>query len=373
MSKSIRLAVLLLCSVSVLGGGPSVNSNALLQGNEYDNLEAVIETSRGSIVMEFFHKDAPRHVEYFVKQARAGAYDGTVFHRAVANALIQGGDPLSKNPRARAQYGTGGLNAGLPDEVNANKHVTGAVSAVLQLNPANPSQVRPGSSGQQFFIVLNASTAQKTLDAQFTVFGIVVEGLDVVASISALPANKATEMLTDRVEISKVTIREKTPSVEQMKAMKVVMETSLGNMKFQLTPEAAPNAARRFLRCARSGMYDTLGFYRVSQKYFIEAGSLETWAAESPNRKRFFTLWPSSFEKNEVKATRGALFMRQIAEGQTSWYFFLIAADNPALDGKHAPIAKILDGLDVLDKIAATEVDGDKPKQKIEIKKITVE
>ncbi len=340
--------------------------------SEYDNLEAVIETSRGQIVMEFFYSDAPRHVEYFVKQARAGAYDGTTFHRAVDYALIQGGDPLTKNPRAKAQYGTGGLNAGLPDEVNKNKHLTGAVSSALQLDRVNTSEVKPGTSGQQFFIVLNTGTAQKNLDAQFTVFGRVVEGLDAVAAISILP--KSGGLINDRVEITKVTIREKTPTVEQMKAMTIAIETSLGNLKLQMMPEAAPNSARAFARFARSGMYDGTAFYRVSQQYYLEAGLLhDTWPQDSPNRKRFFALWPTAFEKNEVKQVRGTLSVRQAPEGQTSWYFFIISKDNPALDSKHAPIAKVTEGLDVIDKIAEAEVEGDKPKQRIEIKKITIQ
>lgn len=349
----------------------TVRSTPALQGSEYDNLEAVIETSRGQIVMEFFYNDAPRHVEYFVKQARAGAYNGTTFHSAVDYALIQGGDPLTKNPRAKAQYGTGGLNAGLPDEVNKNKHLTGAVSSVLQLDRANTSEAKPGTSGQQFFIILNAGTAQKNLDAQLTVFGRVVEGLDAVAAISVLP--KSGGLISERVEITKVTVREKTPSVEQMKAMTISIETSLGNMKLEMMPEAAPNNARAFVRFARSGMYDGAAFYRVSQQYYIEAGSLDTWPPDSPNRKRFFALWPMPFEKNEIKQVRGTLSVRQAPEGQTSWYFFIISKDNPALDGRHAAIAKVTEGLDVLDKIAEAEVEGDKPKQRIEIKKITVQ
>lgn len=340
-------------------------------GENYENLEAMIETSRGQIVMEFFPKDAPKHVEYFVKQARAGAYDGTTFHRAVQYALIQGGDPLSKNPRARSQYGTGGLNIGIPDEVNKNKHITGAVSSVLQLSGAGSSAVKPGSSGQQFFIILNAGTAQKTLDAQFTVFGVIVEGLDVVSEISALPAVK--ENITDRVEIKKVTIREKTPTLEQMKAMQATVETSKGNLKLQLTPEAAPNAARAFVRYARQGMYDGTAFFRVSQKYFIDAGYTDTWAQDSPNRKRFFAYWPRPFETNDAKQLRGTLSMRQSPDAMTGVHFFIISKDNPALDSKHAPVAKITEGLDVLDKIAEAEVEGDKPKERIEIKKITIQ
>lgn len=338
---------------------------------EYDNLEAVVNTSNGEIVIEFFPRDAPRHVESFIKNARDGAYDGTTFHRVVANALIQGGDPLSKNPRDRARYGTGGLNAGIPDEVNKNKHLPGAVSSVLQAVRAGSNDVKPGTSGAQFFIILNASTAQANLDSTFTVFGHVVEGMDVASKISTLPASAG--VATERIEIKKVTIREKTPTVEQMKAMRVTIETSLGNIKLQLLPESAPNTARAFVRYARSGLYDGTSFFRVSQKYFLEAGYLEDWPQDSANRKRQFSFWPVAVEKSEVKQERGTVSMRVTPDGATNWYFFITSKDNPALDGKHVPIGKIVEGIDVVDKIAEAEVEGDKPKQRIEIRKISVQ
>ena len=340
---------------------------------DYDNIEAVLDTSKGQIIIEFFPKEAPRHVEYFVKNARAGAYDGTTFHRLVKYGLIQGGDPLSKNPRDRARYGTGGLNAGLPDEVNKNKHLPGAVSSVLAAVRAGSTDVKPGSSGSQFFIVLNAGPAQANLDSTFTVFGRVVEGMDVASSISTSPAS-AADVAVGRIEINKITIRERTPTLDQMKAMRATIETSLGVVKLQLMPEAAPNSTRAFVRYARAGLYEGTTFFRVSQKYFLEAGYLGDWPQESPNRKtRQFSLWPIPAEKSDVKQERGTASMRQNADGTTTWYFFILSKDNPALDGKHVPFAKVLEGLDVVDKIAEAEVDGDKPKQRIEIKKITVE
>lgn len=341
-------------------------------GGDYDNIEAVLDTSSGQIVIEFFSKDAPRHVEYFVKNARAGAYDGTTFHRLVKFGLIQGGDPLSKNPRDRARYGTGGLNAGLPDEVNKNKHLPGAVSSVLAAVRAGSNDVKPGTSGSQFFIVLNAGPAQANLDSTFTVFGRVVEGMDAASSISTSPAS-AAGMAAERIEIRKITIREKTPTLDEMKAMSATIETSLGALKLQLTPESAPNAARAFVRYARAGLYDGATFFRVSQKYFLEVGYLGDWPQDSANRKRQFSLWPIPADKNDVKQERGSVSMRQSADGTTSWYFFVISKDNPALEGKHVPFARVVEGLDVLDKIADAEVDGDKPKLRIEIKKITVQ
>lgn len=351
---------------------PAAADSSAQTASEYDNIEAVLDTTAGQIIIEFFPKDAPRHVEYFVKSARDGAYDGTTFHRLVKYGLIQGGDPLSKNSRDRARYGTGGLNAGLPDEVNKNKHIAGAVSSVLQAARPGATDVKAGTSGSQFFIILNAGPAQANLDSTFTVFGRVVEGMDVATGISNSPAS-AAGVAADRIEIKKVTIREKTPTVEQMKAMRATVETSLGNIKLQLLPVAAPGTARAFVRYARAGLYDGVTFFRVSQKYYLEAGYLGDWPQDSPNRKRQFSLWPVQAEKSDVKQERGTVSMRQAADGTTSWYFFAISRDNPALDGKHVPFAKIVEGLDVLDKIADTEVDEDKPKQRIEIRKITLQ
>lgn len=339
--------------------------------SEYDDLEAVLETSQGRIVIEFLHADAPKHVEYFVKLAREGAYDGTTFHRLVKYGLIQGGDPLSKNPRDKLRYGTGGLNAGLPDEVKG-KHMSGAVSSVLAAVSGGSIEVKQGTSGQQFFIVLNAGPAQANLDSKFSVFGRVVEGMDVAAAISSASATPVG-MAAERIAITKVTIRQKTPTVDQMKVMKAAIETSLGTVTLQLLPEAVPNATRNFVRYARSGFYDGTTFFRVSQKYFLEAGYPGDWPQDSPNRKRIFSMWPIPFEKNEVKQIRGTVSIRQSQDGTAGFFFFALATDNPALDGKHAPFAKVVEGLDALDKIAAAEVEGDKPRQRIEIKKITIQ
>src|ERR1051325_8402125 len=97
-TTALTLAVLLIASVMsirtrALPVRPDSAGITRQSGDgEYDNLEALVETARGNIVIEFFPRDAPKHVDYFVKQARAGAYDGTLFHRMFKNGLIQGGD-----------------------------------------------------------------------------------------------------------------------------------------------------------------------------------------------------------------------------------------------------------------------------------------
>jgi peptidyl-prolyl cis-trans isomerase B (cyclophilin B) len=123
---------------------------------ELRNKQAVLDTTLGTIVIDLLPEAAPNHVAHFMTRAREGAYDGTTFHRVVTMGIIQGGDPLSKDPAQAAKYGTGGLGE-LRFEPNREKHTRGAVSAVLV--PGNRD-----SGGSQFFISV---TDQPALDGQY--------------------------------------------------------------------------------------------------------------------------------------------------------------------------------------------------------------
>ena len=116
---------------------------------------------------------APNQTAYFTRLATTGAYDGTVFHRVVKYGMVQGGDPLSKDPGKRALYGTGGQNA-VKAEARAPKMTRGSVAAVLVPG-------KPDSAGAQFFIVL---ADQPALDNQYSVFGHVSDGAEVLQKIS---------------------------------------------------------------------------------------------------------------------------------------------------------------------------------------------
>src|SRR5919109_330823 len=117
-----------------------------LPPGELQGKQAVVETSEGVIVLDLLADAAPNHVAHFITRAREGAYSGTTFHRVIAMGIIQGGDPLSKDPAQSAKYGSGGLNR-LRFEPNTEKHTRGAVSAVLV--PGNRD-----SGGNQFFIAV---------------------------------------------------------------------------------------------------------------------------------------------------------------------------------------------------------------------------
>ncbi len=142
----------------------------------------VIETSMGKIVIEFYVKDAPQHVANFKKLANAGFYDSTTFHRVVPEFVIQGGDPLSKD-NDRSNDGTGGPGYTIPAEIKA-KHVRGAVAAARLGDQVNPQR---RSSGSQFYICLKDLPF---LDGNYTVFGKVIEGMEVVDKIAKVPRDE---------------------------------------------------------------------------------------------------------------------------------------------------------------------------------------
>jgi peptidyl-prolyl cis-trans isomerase B (cyclophilin B) len=156
--------------------------------------EAVVETDAGTFVVRLLGDVAPRHVRHFVKTAAAKGFDGTTFHRIIPRGIIQGGDPLSKDPAKASLYGTGGLGL-LKAEFSDRPMTRGSVAAVLR-----PRQ--PDSGGNQFFICLSD---QPSLTGQYTIFGEVVEGMDVVDKIGETPVSG--DKPTARVVIRKVTVR----------------------------------------------------------------------------------------------------------------------------------------------------------------------
>jgi peptidylprolyl isomerase len=180
-------------AVSVVSGFSRTNDD-VAQPNAAAPKQAVVETTAGTFVIDLTPQSAPNQTAYFIKTAADGGYDGTIFHRAIKYGMVQGGDPLTKDPSKRALYGTGGLNA-VKAEVRAPKMTRGSVAAVTIPG-------KPDSAGAQFFIVL---ADQPALDNQYTVFGRVVDGIDVIDKIEAVPVNGETPV--DRVEVTRVTVQ----------------------------------------------------------------------------------------------------------------------------------------------------------------------
>ena len=159
---------------------------------------AVIKTSEGEMVAEFWPDVAPNTVENFKKLARSGFYDGTAFHRIVKGFMIQGGDPLTKDPAKESRYGTGDPGYKIKAEFNDRSHERGVLSMARSSDP--------DSAGSQFFICL-ANVSR--LDHQYTAFGKLIKGDDVLGKIGD------TEVTTsDSGERSKPTKRVTVESIK---------------------------------------------------------------------------------------------------------------------------------------------------------------
>ena len=135
-----------------------------------------IETNLGTIKFKLLPELAPEHVRNFVQLAQSGFYDGTLFHRVIPGFMIQGGDPNTKNPDLKSQWGMGGPGHNIKAEFNSRSHLRGIISMARSQDP--------DSAGSQFFIVTSDSTF---LDREYTVFGEVTVGMDVADKIVKLP------------------------------------------------------------------------------------------------------------------------------------------------------------------------------------------
>jgi peptidyl-prolyl cis-trans isomerase B (cyclophilin B) len=137
---------------------------------------AVIKTAAGEMVVEFWPDVAPKTVENFKTLAKKGFYDGTAFHRIVKGFMIQGGDPKTKDAKLVDEWGTGDPGYKIKAEFNDRKHVRGVLSMARSRNP--------DSAGSQFFICLDAAPF---LDGQYTAFGKVIKGEDVLLKLGETP------------------------------------------------------------------------------------------------------------------------------------------------------------------------------------------
>jgi peptidyl-prolyl cis-trans isomerase B (cyclophilin B) len=139
------------------------------------NEVAVIKTSEGDMVIQFWTDAAPNTVENFKKLTRQGFYDGTTFHRIVKGFMIQGGDPNSKDPAKENSYGQGGPGYNVKAEFNDHSHDLGVISMARSQDP--------DSAGSQFFICLGPV---HRLDHQYTTFGKLIKGQDVLEKIGEI-------------------------------------------------------------------------------------------------------------------------------------------------------------------------------------------
>ena len=330
--------------------------------------QAVVNTTAGAIVIDLKPDLAPNHVGYFMKLARERAYDGTTFHRLVRMAIIQGGDPLSRDPGKAALYGTGGLGM-LKAEFSAEKATRGAVAAVLQPN-------KPDSAGAQFFICV---TDQPGLDGKYTIFGRVAQGIDVAQKISE-SAVDADGKASDRIVITDVAIRDAPPpeaepfsteTAVDLGRYRAVLETSLGPITVAFFPDKAPEHVRNFLRLAESGVFDGTAFHRVVRGFVIQTGALNTRGPLTEKQRKYVhTLKPEFSETPHVKGILSMARGDDPASATTS--FFIVTGNASSLDNKYSVFGQVVDGLSVVEAIEQAAVNGETPVTRIDLTKVRI-
>ena len=187
MRTAAFLALLALVTVAApVFAGEAPSPPTAEEVAKYATAKATITTRLGTMVAEFYPDKAPLHVKNFITLAESGFYNGTSFHLVIPGFKIQGRDPAGTR--------TGGPGYSIPAEFNDVKHVPGILSMARSRNP--------NSAGSQFFVMVGASPQ---LDGQYSVFGKLVEGLDVAKKIVSVPRNRSdtpTQTVTMEVKIS---------------------------------------------------------------------------------------------------------------------------------------------------------------------------
>ncbi len=332
-------------------------------------MQVVLRTSRGDLVIELFPQAAPRHANAFLERVQDGAYLGTAFHRAIPGGIIQGGDPLSRDPARREGWGTGGLFQ-LPFEASSVSHTRGTISAVLVPGELN-------SGGSQFFICV---TDQTQLDGQYTAFGRVVEGLEIVEQISLLPTDSEQRLL-ERVEIQETFLRKRPPPeelpfsntpIEELERYRVLLRTNLGELELSFFPASAPEHVRQFLRFAELGIYEGTTFHRVVPGFVIQGGSAGSRTPPLP-QKLARHLKPLKAEFNQRKHLPGIVSMARSDDPDSAVdSFFIVLAANPNLDGKYTVFGQVTRGMEVVEGIGQVPTRGETPIVPVRIESVSL-
>lgn len=172
------MKTILICAFSLIAGITTALADGTNTASQAASTDAaVIKTTDGTMVIAFWPKEAPNTVTNFERLAKQGFYDGTCFHRIIKGFMIQGGDPLTKIPGQEDAWGTGGPGYAIKAEFNDHSHQYGVISMARSPND-------PNSAGSQFFI---CDGNDSSLDHQYTAFGHLIKGGDVLDKIANTP------------------------------------------------------------------------------------------------------------------------------------------------------------------------------------------
>jgi cyclophilin family peptidyl-prolyl cis-trans isomerase len=372
MKQITKSILLILISLLMFNNSYSQQSN---KDNEVkkENLREVVilETSYGNITIDCFEKIAPKHVENFKNLAKSQFYDSTYFHRVIPGFVVQGGDPNTKGGnRQNAGMGQPGQPT-VPAEFSYLNHKRGILSMARKGNDIN-------SATSQFFICV---ADVPHLDGQYSVFGKVLEGMDVVDKIVASPRDGNDNPL-ESVFIIKAYTKE-LPLPEPEENIKpeneacntdeiVVLETSLGTIKFGFYDTIAPKHTAQIKTLVSEGFYDSTTFHRVIPGFMIQGGDPNSKSLDRSTHgmgNSDLPNIPAEFSKlRHVKGTVAAA--RSNNPNSANSQFFINVNDNFFLDNQYTVFGQVLEGMDVAEKIVNVDRDDrDNPKERVVIKK----
>ena len=336
---------------------------------------AVMDTSKGKIVIMFLPTKAPMHVANFLDLAEKKFYDGTRFHRCIPGFMVQGGDPNSADLGKAGLWGTGGFmvdgkERNVDAEFNDVKHLRGIVSMARSSGP--------NSASSQFFIM---HAAYPSLDGLYSAFGKVIEGMDVVDEIVKTGEASGKVDPGSAVVIKSVTVKTfpvtgtiLAPAVVPLATQQsfttdpkpdeevAVFRTDAGSFTLMFYPEVAPKTVANFKALVKEGFYDGTRFHRCIPGFVIQGGDpnskdatkYKDWGEGGHIVNGKEQTIPGEFGK-VLRHWRGVLSMARSEDvNSASSQFFVCTADVFRLDGRYAAFGRVVEGMDTVDKIVAT-------------------
>ncbi len=333
----------------------------------------------GKMTLELYHDIAPATVENFVKLTNEGFYDGTVFHRIMNGFMIQGGDDNGdgiggSSETIKGEFSTNGFN-------NTLKHERGVICMARTSDP--------NSASSQFFIMHDDNAG---LDGNYAAFGMLTDGFDTLDSIATSPVSMNAQSGERSVPVKEIVLEyviitgthdrdgadaadntepAETKSEEELYANPVKVEMSVkdyGKITLEVYPNLAPITVSNFLSLAKSGYYSGSVFHRIIEDFMIQGGAGDDSAASIKGE------FSTNGVYNPLKHERGVISMaRTNVPDSASSQFFIMHKEAPHLDGQYAAFGKVIEGIEVVDKIAVVDTNAsDAPYDEIVIEYVKV-
>lgn len=327
-----------------------------------ENPIVTITMESGEIIkLELYPDMAPNTVNNFIDLVSSGYYDGLGFHRIVPGFMIQGGDPEGSG-MGGPDYTIAGEFASNGFTQNTLSHTEGVISMARSSDP--------DSAGSQFFICDGDASF---LDGQYAAFGKVIEGQDVVNKIANEPAQNemaVTPAIMKTVTVDTFGVPYPDPTIisegsfemtfdpiqnskpGENPIVTITMETG-DIIKLELFPEVAPNTVNNFISLVSSGYYDGLVFHRIVPGFMIQGGDPTGTGTGGPGYAIAGEFAMNGFTQNTLSHKEGVLSMaRSGMPDSAGSQFFICDGDASFLDGQYAAFGIVIEGQDVVNKIA---------------------